>query len=709
MSLLSRMIYQRAFEPVALDDRAVTPLEEKSPNHDAPVLNPFFNNSPIFPTGDYFVFSEQAYQRNELIYRGIRILCDSVAGAPLSVYDANGAKVKAHPIRQLIRKPNPFMGEHMLWTMTVLHMMLSGNAFWEKVRDANGNPVELWLLRPDRVRIIPSNENFIDGYIYEIAGHRYPLDTADIVHFKFPHPLYDYWGLSPLQPAIRRIAIDNEQADFIKVTLQNYGVPPAFITIQERIDADTVRRLDAQTGRWGGRNRGKFGYLQAGMDIKVVGQAMKDLVMPELDAMSQKRVLASIGIPPILLGQEATYANYAEARASMYEDVVIPLQSMLDDKIESDLLFADFDSTEKYALGFDTSEVPALRPVRQTRWDNAVKGFAAGMLTLNSALRIVGEQPVPDGDVFVRPMSSTTVPANPADDADIETDEDEDADGADEGKAIRRLLAMRFDHKIGKRDLEHVKKVVLKRSALADRYQKKVKSWAQTEFKRQAREVKRAITKRQKALTADQVAAISAELDLLTTEWAARSSQDITPILAGLMMDAGDAASTAELGVKFDLSNADVIDFIRKYAFKFADKISSTSAGDVREILTEAETEGWSLSELSEHLQDKFEAWDSTRADMIARTETIRAANAGALESYKQAGITRKVWIADGDACPYCAGLDGTVISIDEPFLEQGTKYQPDGAKTPLSIDYEDVDGPPAHPNCRCAVRAEVD
>jgi hypothetical protein len=268
----------------------------------------------------------------------------------------------------------------------------------------------------------------------------------------------------------------------------------------------------------------------------------------------------------------------------------------------------------------------------------------------------------------VRPMSSTTIPANAADDEDIETDEDEDV----EDKGLRRL---RIEKKAGKRNLEHVKKVVLKRSALADRYQKKVKLWAQTEFKRQARDVKRAVNKNRKALTPDQVAAITAELDTLSVEWAARSSQDITPILAGLMMDAGDAAATAELGVKFDLSNADVIEFIRNYAFKFADKISSTSAGDVRDILTEAETEGWSLSELSDHLQAKFDAWDSTRSDLIARTETIR----------------------------------GTVIGIEEAFLSVGDKYQPDGAKTPLNIDYEDVDGPPAHPNCRCAVRAEVD
>ena len=236
-----------------------------------------------------------------------------------------------------------------------------------------------------------------------------------------------------------------------------------------------------------------------------------------------------------------------------------------------------------------------------------------------------------------------------------------------------------------------------------------MKEWAQKEFAHQGRDVMRAVNRRYKALTPDQVKEITDELDGLQAEWSARSSQDIAPILAGIVSDSGDEASTAELGVKFDLSNQDVIDFIKSYAFKFAQEISETSADDVRDIMTQAEQSGWSVKELGDALFEKFDDWDSTRADLVARTETIRAANAGAIASYKQAGITKKVWIADDDACPYCAGLDGTVIGIDDNFLDQGETYQPDGAQKPMDTSYDDVDAPPAHPNCRCAVRAEVD
>jgi 2'-5' RNA ligase len=82
------------------------------------------------------------------------------------------------------------------------------------------------------------------------------------------------------------------------------------------------------------------------------------------------------------------------------------------------------------------------------------------------------------------------------------------------------------------------------------------------------------------------------------------------------------------------------------------------------------------------------------RADTIARTETIRAANAGVNEGFVQAqesgllgrGAT-KVWIVtpDDKLCDDCEAMDGEEVGLDEAFS--------DGE-----------DAPPDHPDCRCAV-----
>jgi hypothetical protein len=110
------------------------------------------------------------------------------------------------------------------------------------------------------------------------------------------------------------------------------------------------------------------------------------------------------------------------------------------------------------------------------------------------------------------------------------------------------------------------------------------------------------------------------------------------------------------------------------------------------------------------------------RAETIARTETIRAANMGqraAWDSAADAGMlqrdtTRMVWIATEDSrtCAICAVLDGQTVGFDESFhvTEQATGFdQEDGeffvsGTKPVSGGPRTERTPPAHPRCRCAV-----
>ncbi len=88
---------------------------------------------------------------------------------------------------------------------------------------------------------------------------------------------------------------------------------------------------------------------------------------------------------------------------------------------------------------------------------------------------------------------------------------------------------------------------------------------------------------------------------------------------------------------------------------------------------------------------------DDARAEMIARTETMRASNEGQQEAWDQAvtaglltGNEQQEWItADDEAtCPICDPMDGVTVGLDEMF----------------EVDGDEIDGPPAHPNCRCTL-----
>jgi hypothetical protein len=123
--------------------------------------------------------------------------------------------------------------------------------------------------------------------------------------------------------------------------------------------------------------------------------------------------------------------------------------------------------------------------------------------------------------------------------------------------------------------------------------------------------------------------------------------------------------------IRFDLSNTDALQFLRAYDFAWARRQIIFDVEAVRAIFLRAETEGRSLSTLSREIEGATQL-DAELADLLARTETIRAANAGAIAYYKHAGIDRLAWIAGSDACQYCRKLNGCVTPIGTPFLDPG-------------------------------------
>ncbi len=94
--------------------------------------------------------------------------------------------------------------------------------------------------------------------------------------------------------------------------------------------------------------------------------------------------------------------------------------------------------------------------------------------------------------------------------------------------------------------------------------------------------------------------------------------------------------------------------------------------------------------------------WPSVeyRAGVIARTETMKAFNAGAIEGYRDNGARFVRWIASPDeaTCSICMPRDGDVFRLSFPDVDEDVEVYPNA---------QILDPPPVHPRCRCTVRAE--
>lgn len=121
--------------------------------------------------------------------------------------------------------------------------------------------------------------------------------------------------------------------------------------------------------------------------------------------------------------------------------------------------------------------------------------------------------------------------------------------------------------------------------------------------------------------------------------------------------------------------------------------ITDATRTELQALVSTAIEEGQSAQDLADAIEGSL-SFSPERALLVARTEIIRANNAGHLGAFQASGVVQeKEWSTaeDGDVCPECMGNE-----------EQGP--------IPLDSAFESGDAhAPAHPNCRCVIVAVVE
>ncbi len=195
-----------------------------------------------------------------------------------------------------------------------------------------------------------------------------------------------------------------------------------------------------------------------------------------------------------------------------------------------------------------------------------------------------------------------------------------------------------------------------------------------------------------------------------------RWRETFTPLMKGVVEDAAQHWQTAA-GLSFDVRNLEAEQWFFEHTLQFSTVIQDTSEREIAALLQQGTREGWSVPQMQSTLTDLFQQWTSGnvdaadfagerlppyRTEMIARTETMRAANAGSREIYQANGIEQKEWLTsiDGRERESHAEANGQIVGIDEPFIVGGEELMQPG----------DPSGSPGETiNCRCTVLPVLD
>ena len=402
------------------------------------------NAGTVEQDGSFGNYAANGYGRNELAYACIRYRAESLPQAYIRVYQSDDAtEIPEHPLRQLFANPNPVTNEFEFFELTSTYKDLAGTAFWLCVKGRNGQPAELWPLRPDLLAAYPNPRDLADfTWIYrpdperpEIAVPVPPAGTkaakaqqAFIIRVRYPNPNprdlgWRYFGMPPMRPAARALTLDNGATDFVDKLLRNHAMPSVIIETEQEVTPKVHERLVAMWGSaFGGARRTTPAFLQKGMKLHEVGLSLTNLEFPDLRAVSETRICMAFAVEPILVGakiglEHNAYKDYREARTSFWEETMLTEERRYIEPVRQHLapLFAGA-GRRSVKVRWDNSEVLPLKEATGALWERSANAFRAGGITQNDFRRFVGLAPVPNGDVFLIPAGVTPTPidADPA-------------------------------------------------------------------------------------------------------------------------------------------------------------------------------------------------------------------------------------------------------------------------------------------------------
>jgi len=175
----------------------------------------------------------------------------------------------------------------------------------------------------------------------------------------------------------------------------------------------------------------------------------------------------------------------------------------------------------------------------------------------------------------------------------------------------------------------------------------------------------------------------------------------LTPVVAQTTITFGNSTA-ATIGSSFNQDDVRVQEFIlSQTASRVTGKINNTTRKAIRKQMAEGMLAGESIKSLSSRVNNVFDDADSRRSKIIARTETVRAANFGATAAMEQAGIEQKEWLSSRDGAVRESHAPGTGIDGQKVEIGQNFRSPISGAEGPfpgeLGVASEDI-------QCRCTV-----
>ncbi len=644
------------------------------------------------------------------VYSCITLRADLLASLPPRPYKLarDGAKqlVTSGPVVELLNKVNPFWTWDRLIRMSEMTLGAWGKCYWfaERGRTGRQPPRELYWARPDRVVVYPDPERYVRAFEYRASdGSSVWYEPEEVIWFRYPNPLDEFDGLSPLAAA--RLAADYRNAAMLsnKKLFDNgmqaggFMMPKTGTTLTDpqakELELQLERRLKGvdKAHRWG------VFRFEAQM-VPFTASAKEAEFLGGMN-LALEDVARAFRIPLDLIGGQRTYQNVESAERAVWAHAILPEARFIAAELTEQLL-PMFGASAPDLIEFDTSEVEALQEGETERWTREQGQLEKGVITINQWREERGMDPVPWGDVW---WGSATL--KPIDDAEEEPapepmfmapeegEEDQPPEPERGARAMPRAITYDSDeHR--RRWEQHLRR--------ADPKETRLGNTVAELFRRQRASV---LAKLKAAIKQESARdALPADYEPFSlTEWIKKFREGVRPEYKAILKEVGEEALD-DLGVSlsFNLDSPGVRRFLERRVQRFARQVNETTWEQLKAELQAGIDAGEGIEGLGERVEAVMADRIASSKETIARTEVNGALNGGTLLAWRQSGVvSKKEWIAalDDRTRETHIAAHGQQVDLDADF-EVGVGAGP--APGQIGLPEEDI-------NCRCSMVAVLD
>lgn len=632
--------------------------------------------------------------------------------AGLELFDSNAEveEVPTHPILDLLADPNPHERGSYFATARFADRCAVGNSFILVQTGGDGLPENLFRLYPNYTRVVVDKDELVAGYRYGRDTTDYRLyEPSDVIHMRWmPSPTNPYYGEGAQHAVVREQQTLLAMGDAMRTRYLQGGIPQLQIIEDAAVTLSDVNRKAMHktiTDRLMNPRMAARPLFLKGAEAKAIGMRPRDAEEVELRRSLVEAIWRAYGVPEAIVSlNDANLASATESNPTFMRLTIAPLLRGDAEDLTNELLpYYDLDPAD-WVLVYD-DPTPEDTEADQTR---LILATQSGLMTLNEARRELGMDDY-DDDAADKPTINgqplggfaATVPGaagldspppRPALPAGNDDPDDDDGGNVQIDPVFRLSLAAANDpwalHAKAHACCDgHGQKMagVDGDSAAIEPIARVVQDWY------------------------EQVTASELGRGVLTPDYeryAGLLEQRLTePLIEALMAGYREAAS--EVGIEaFEQRPEAALTYARQTAPLIAQTASESATEAVRAAVDAGLERGMSSGAIARELRETMPEVSASRAETIARTETAEARVQGSLAAWREGGRTHKQWLVAGGPCPICEAVGARYpgpIPIGDAFFEVGDSITGTDGKS-FTFGFRRVMGPPAHPNCRCAL-----